>query len=170
MNRILIVSPQQGAKAILPFKNTVVKSFDVDGTIYFQVLNEGLYKIEKDKAVLVTNSPLFQENNLVALFEKDDDLLVVTQEKGLFRLSKQMELTPWEANNSSPKKEVNFYAAIPLKNGDYAMGTVGNGLMIFSASGELKNTYNQTKGLSNNTVLSLLKTRKQSLAGARQRH
>ena len=93
----------------------MVKSLEVDGTIYFQVLNEGLYKIEKDKAVLVTNSPLFQENNLVALFEKDDDLLVVTQEKGLYRLSKQMELIPWEANNNLPKKEVNIYAAIPLE-------------------------------------------------------
>ena len=163
LNRILIVSPQQGVKAILRFENTVVKSLEVDGTIYFQVLNEGLYKIEKDKAVLVTNSPLFQENNLVALFEKDDDLLVVTQEKGLYRLSKQMELIPWEANNNLPKKEVNIYAAILLKNGDYALGTVGNGLMIFSANGELKHTYNQTKGLSNNTVLSLFEDKKNNL-------
>ena len=115
LNRILIVSPQQGAKAILRFKNTVVKSLEVNGTIYFQVLNEGLYKIKKDKAVLVTNSPFFQENNLVALFEKDDDLLVVTQEKGLYRLSKEMELIPWEANNSLPKKEVNILRSYSLE-------------------------------------------------------
>ena len=163
LNRILIVSPQQGIKAILGFKNTLVKSFEVNGIIYFQVLNEGLYKIEKDKAVLVTNSPLFQETNLVALFEKDDDLLVVTQEEGLYRLTKQVELTPWKTNNSLLKKGVNFYAAIPLKSGDYALGTVGNGLMIISAGGELKNTYNQTKGLSNNTVLSLFEDKKNNL-------
>ena len=163
LNRILIVSPQHGTKAILRFKNTVVKSLEVKGVIYFQVLNEGLYKIEKNKAVLVTNSPVFQENNLVALLEKDDDLLVVTQENGLYRLSEQMELIPWETRNNLPKKGVNFYAAIPLKNGDYALGTVGNGLMIISGNGVLKNTYSQTKGLSNNTVLSLFEDKKNNL-------
>ena len=34
LNRILIVSPQQGIKAILPFKNTLVKSFKVNGVIF----------------------------------------------------------------------------------------------------------------------------------------
>ena len=105
LNRILIVSPQQG-QSYLRFENTVVKSLEVDGTIYFQVLNEGLYKIEKDKAVLVT-TPCFRKI-IWLLFEKDDDLLVVTQEKGLYRLSKQMELIPWEANNNLPKKKLIF--------------------------------------------------------------
>ena len=81
LNRILLVAPDEQKFTSFSFENTLVKSFAIDNEIYFQVLNQGLYKITNDKAVLVSKHPLFQQNNLVNIIKLQNDLLIITQEK-----------------------------------------------------------------------------------------
>ena len=59
-----------------------------------------------------------------------------------------------EKTNELLKDRFVIYAAVQLQNEQFALGTVGKGLLILSKNGTI-DILNQEKGLSNNTVLSL---------------
>lgn len=163
LNRILLVAPDEQKFTSFSFENTLVKSFAIETEIYFQVLNQGLYKITNDKAVLVSKHPLFQQNNLVNIIKLQNDLLIITQEKGFYQFSFERGIKPWKKTNELLKDRFVIYAAVQLQNEQFALGTVGKGLLILSKNGTLIDILNQEKGLSNNTVLSLYEDQKNNL-------
>ena len=51
--------------------------------------------------------------------------------------------------------ETKVFKAIRLKDGGFAIGTVGKGLMLFDDKGKLLRSLNKSQGIINNTILSL---------------
>ena len=116
--------------------------------------DQGLFQVKKGKAVLMSAAPLFRNQSLVNLFKNKETHLVVTQEKGLYHWVND-QLLPWNKPNDVLLNHYNLYSAHQLKNKDYALGTVGKGLLILSKDGTIVQELNQEKGLSNNTILSI---------------
>jgi len=61
-------------------------------------------------------------------------------------------------SSSISKPQVNgttVFKAIRLKDGGFAIGTVGKGLMLFDDKGKLLRSLNKSQGILNNTILSL---------------
>jgi DNA-binding CsgD family transcriptional regulator len=154
LNRIVIYNTRDSSFETINSETTLTKIFKVDETIYFQKINDGIYKIENGTEKLVTSNQLIQENIVVNISKIDDRLLLLTQEKGFFILENG-NLTLWDIPANEFLFKASVYSCIQLKDKTFALGTISNGIVQLSPNGDINYQINQPKGLANNTVLSL---------------
>ncbi|MDO6596541.1 triple tyrosine motif-containing protein [Oceanihabitans sp. 2_MG-2023] len=154
LNRIIIYDVTNASYKVIDSKTTLTKIFKVNETIYFQKLQDGIYKIENGSPKLVTNQEIVKNNIVVNIFNNKDELLIQTQEKGLYQFTNN-KLIKWDnpINNFLANKSV--YSSIKLKDDSFAFGTISNGILLIDQKGNIKQQINHEKGLSNNTILSL---------------
>lgn len=162
LNRIYIYDTKTGKFKIIAPKNGVVKSFANKNAIYFQTLNEGLFEIESGVAKLVSDHPILKKFTMVNIFTTEDGLLIQTQLDGIYKLSGNI-LTRFATDVDAELKSSFVYSSQLLEDGSFALGTVSNGIFILSDTGKLKYHISQSKGLSNNTALSLFEDKDRNL-------
>jgi DNA-binding CsgD family transcriptional regulator len=132
----------------------IINMYKVENSIYFQRLNNGIYKIENGEDVLVTNNSIIKNSIVINVFSKDNSLLIQTRDKG-FYLLKDNKLTKWNISTNDLLSKVSVYNSIELKDGSFVLGTISNGLIYLNNNGDLQFQITKAKGLLNNTVLSL---------------
>jgi ligand-binding sensor domain-containing protein/DNA-binding CsgD family transcriptional regulator len=162
LSRIYIYDTKTGKFKIIAPKNGVIKSFATKNAIYFQTSNEGLFEIESGKAKLVSDHPVLKKFTIVNMFTTDDGLLIQTQLDGIYKLTGN-NLTRFATAVDADLKSSFVYSSQLLQDGSFALGTVSNGIFILSDTGKLKYHISQSKGLSNNTALSLFEDKDQNL-------
>lgn len=162
LDRIYIYDTKSGNFKILAPNNDVVKSFRTFNAIYFQINNEGLYEIEAGKSRLISSNPILKTNRIVNLFSIDDGLLISTQKNGFYKLvGTVLSKVPMEIDAALTEGSV--YSCELLSDGDLSIGTVSNGVYIVSKEGKIRYHISQSKGLSNNTALSLFEDSEENL-------
>lgn len=135
-------------------KNRILKSFEANNSLYFQVENEGLFEIENGKSKIVSNSSVAVSNKIAAIFSMDEGLLIETQSNGFYTFING-NFSPFFSDVDDQIASSSVYSSKQLSDKSFAIGTVSNGIFIISAEGKLKYHITQNKGISNNTVLSL---------------
>jgi signal transduction histidine kinase/DNA-binding response OmpR family regulator/ligand-binding sensor domain-containing protein len=78
--------------------------------------------------------------------------LICTREEGLFLYDGQ-GFTPFRTEADPYFRRTGIYSAVELPNGRFALGTLGNGLLIIDKSGRLLYKLDKNNGLADNTVL-----------------
>jgi AraC family chitin signaling transcriptional activator len=154
LNQIYIYDTKTAKFNIIPSKNGILKSFQVDNSIYFQVVNEGLFEIENGKQKLISNHSTLKNNKIVNIFSTEEGLLLQTQYSGFYKLISD-NLVKFATEVDSEIASSSVYSSQQLSDKGFAIGTVSNGIFIVSAEGKKKYHITQNKGLSNNTALSL---------------
>lgn len=154
LNQIYIYDTKSEKFSIISSKNGILKSFQVDNAIYFQVVNEGLFEIENGKQKLISNHPTLKNNKIVNIFSTEEGLLIQTQYSGFYKLIAE-NLVKFATDVDSEIASSSVYSSQQLSDKGFAIGTVSNGIFIVSAEGKKKYHITQNKGLSNNTALSL---------------
>ncbi|WP_229655041.1 triple tyrosine motif-containing protein [Flavobacterium sp. LC2016-23] len=162
LSRIYIYDTKTKSFKIISPKNGVIKSFSTKTSIYYQTINEGLFEIEAGKGKLISDHPALKKYTIVNVFALDDGLLIQTQLDGFYKLS-GTTLTPFRTAVDTELKSSFVYSSQRLQDGSYALGTVSNGVFILSNEGRLKYHISQSKGLSNNTALSLFEDKDQNV-------
>ena len=162
LNRIYIYDTKTKNFNIIAPKNGIVKSFAPKNAIYFQTLKEGLFEIESGKAKLVSDNQILKKFTIVNIFTIEDGLLIQTQLDGIYKLTGN-NLTRFATDVDAELKSSFVYSSQCLQDGSFALGTVSNGIFILSDEGKLKYHISQSKGLSNNTALSLFEDKDQNL-------
>jgi AraC family chitin signaling transcriptional activator len=162
LNRIYIYDTKIGSFKILAPNNEIIKSFRTPNAIYFQIANEGLYEIEAGKSKLVSNNPVLKSNRIVNIFAIGEELLLLTQTHGFYKLSGG-SLTKFNTDADSKIMESSVYSSEFLSEGNIAIGTVSNGVFILNTEGQIKHQISQLNGLSNNTALSLYEDKEGNL-------
>lgn len=154
-NRIHIYNKQSKSHSIIKSKTVFSRLYKVNGNFYFQNHNNGLYKIENGKDVLISDDDIVKYNFIVGMFRYNDELLLLTQDNGFFRFVEGQWL-PWRIPANEVLKDVSVFNSIQLNNNeDFVLGTISNGIIHIDKDGNIKHTIAQANGLSNNTVLSL---------------
>ncbi len=161
-------------KAIFCFVGEEVKVIDPGNGRFenFFQSNDEIYVQDKQKGLLLLSghelSPLpggdqFKEQRIVALLARQDQQhLLLTVSDGFFLMNDSgIQAMPAEATDFL--KTYQAYCAIELSDGNYAIGTSQNGVVITDQAGQLLRHINQPKGLQNNTVLSLCQDAQQNL-------
>lgn len=154
LNRIYIFNSEDNSIRFIEANGIIYKSFIVGDKVYFHVLNDGLYTIENGKSVLVSDASIFKTDIVLDIFESDNQMYAITQNNG-FYLINGSEISKWVIPADSVLQETTVYDSKKLKNGNIAVGTISNGIFLISKQGEVIFHINHTKGLGNNTVLSL---------------
>jgi AraC family transcriptional regulator, chitin signaling transcriptional activator len=151
---LYIYDSQNDTFEITYSRTDLPKAFEVGNHIYFQKKNEGLFQLENGKSLLVSDFPAFRDNVIINIFLFKDELLIQTQDKGFFILA-QGSVSKWETESSSKIITLSVYSSLQLRDGSFALGTIGEGVYFLSSDGEITMHIDKKNGLLNNTVLSM---------------
>lgn len=154
LNRIYIYDSKTGGFNIIKPKNLIGKAFSANHSIYYQSLNDGLYEIENGRSILVSDNPILVKNKIVGLVSDSEGLIAQTQYNGFFKIQNGVA-TKWTTEADDALSQSSVYSTQWLSDGGFALGCVSNGVFILSKEGKIRYHLTQTKGLSNNTALSL---------------
>lgn len=151
LKRIYIYNPSNSTLNQIDSEETIVKMFEVDDRIYFQRKGIGIYQIVNGKDVLLTNADIFQTDEVANIFSYGKELLILTRHNGFFTFNNQSlsKISSYIDRES----DISIYNAIQLENGNYALGTISNGIVILLNDLKFHLSIDQGSGLANNTAL-----------------
>jgi serine phosphatase RsbU (regulator of sigma subunit) len=146
-------------------------SASVGDIVYFRQPDKGLYCLRNDSLVLADSSEIFATERMSAAIPYGEkDLLIVTRTKGIYIYSPTAEkkLQKPEKLNEIDRflTENPGYYGIVLPDGDFAVGTITNGIIIFDREGRIKKLINKNSGLLDNAVYGLFTDKKGQLWAA----
>lgn len=133
--------------------------FSFNNQLYVQEFDLGLKVYNSNAFEDFIDDPLLRINRISEVISCDgDSLLIFTQNAGIYSY--------YDGVLSGMSKEVQnrtlyskIYCATELHNGNIAVGTIQNGLLILSRNGEIIQELTEKDGLPNKTVLSLCEDR-----------
>ncbi len=158
LDRIYIYNTIDQNINVIVSNTRITKACKAKETIYFQKLNEGIFKIQNGQEVLVTKASEIVDKIVTNILPLENGLLFHTKENGFF-IFKDDKISIWKEQLSQILSDNSIYASIQLKDGSYILGTVSNGVIHLDNSGNVNFIMNQSNGMSNNTVLSILEDR-----------
>lgn len=162
LDKIFIYDSKKDTFKIIAPSSSILKSFHTANTVYYQTVASGLYEIVRGRESLVSADPILKNNKIVNVFATEGGLLIQTQSNGFYTLV-DGKLKRFATEIDAELFSVVIYNSLQLANGDFAIGTVSNGVFILNANGKLRYHLYQGKGLSNNTVLSLFEDKDANL-------
>jgi DNA-binding CsgD family transcriptional regulator len=154
LNRIYIYDTNEKSFNVINSKTVLQKIHKINGSIYFQKMDDGLYQIINGSEVLVTNDPIIKDNIIVNIHNINGQTVLLTQEKGFFVLTNN-KINKWKTSSNTIFPKVSIYSSITTKNNNIILGTISNGIFLLDNKGEIIENITQSKGLNNNTVLSI---------------
>ena len=154
LDRIYVLNEKSGRVNIIESETTLTEMILVDDTIVFQKIDQGIYKIENGAPKLLTNDLKIRSEVLVDAFQKNSVLYFLTQSQGLFKYN-GVDLLPLTSRFNEEIQGKSIYSGASLSNNYYALGSISNGLILFDDDGNPFYRFNQSNGLSNNTVLAV---------------
>lgn len=154
LNRIYIYDTKTHQFKIVIPKNDILKSFKTSNSIYYQTVNYDLFEIENGASRLVLSNTILKNKKIVNVFGTDDGLLIHTQFDGFYKLTNG-NLIKFNTDADNEIAASSIYSSQMLQNGSFAVGTISNGVFILTKEGKVKYHITQSKGLCNNTVLSI---------------
>ncbi|MCF6239722.1 MAG: SpoIIE family protein phosphatase [Bacteroidales bacterium] len=134
-------------------------SFKVNNNFYVREADKGLYIDKNDSLVFIKGSELFANQKIyVMLPYKDDALLIVTRETGIYIYEPGNKETPfnlmdWDVNETLINSYI--YGGVSIAKNLYAIYTLANGIIIFNDQGDIINHYTQNNCLPHATILSI---------------
>ncbi len=154
LKRIYVYNVSDESFSTINSQNKITKIFKAGKRIYFQRLNEGIFKIEYGKDMLIFDDEIVRKDEVIAIFQQEGNQLILTQHNGFFEQSEN-ELVPAEGFPNEVLSKESLYDGILLDEGNFALGTIANGLINVNAEGNIEYQLDQNSGLANNTVLGL---------------
>lgn len=153
-NRIYSYNLKDGSVNTIESDSFLPKIFDVDRTIYFQKMGQGIFRIENGRDVLVYDQDPVKQDEVINIFQQGSELLILTRDNGFYQ-TQNGNLQKWPIETDDLLEKISLYSGLRMRDGDFALGTISNGLILMDGEGKLLEQIDQIKGLQNNTVLSL---------------
>ncbi|TPE44533.1 transcriptional regulator [Pontibacter mangrovi] len=146
---------QNGKVDVIKAKQPYLFLHKAGKRFFAEVLSEGLYELKADSLYFIKGSKALGSSGVLAMLPfGQESYLIGTAKDGLF-LYDGHTFSPWqnEANGFLRKYQLNNGVSLP--GGNYAFGTILNGVVVLNRQGELVHQLNKSSGLQNNTVLNL---------------
>ncbi|WP_298121569.1 triple tyrosine motif-containing protein [Flavobacterium sp.] len=162
LNRIYIYDTKVHTFKIIIPKKGVLKSFKTSNSIYYQTTDYSLFEIENGTSKLISDNSILKGNKIVNILSIDEGLLIHTQFNGFYKLING-NLVKFNTDADSEIAASSIYSSQILSDGSFAVGTISNGVFIVTKEGKVKYHITQSKGMCNNTVLSLMEDAEKNL-------
>ncbi len=154
----------QSYKQLIVYNNDSLKVFETSTLFHFSFfVNNKLYLGDNFYGIVefidgnfipLENCKMFATMEICAILPLDNKLLIATTNNGIY-IYEQQKVKKWTGalNNFLEKNQI--YCAIQFKNQYIAFGTIQKGLIICTTEGKKILSVDETKGLQNNTILSM---------------
>jgi len=141
-------------------------SFMVFDKIYWGNFDNGLYELTEDSVKLTTGGEFYAETDIFTMLPwSENEILITTFGQGIYIYNIETGLSKTFASLGSRYENLNkvllesqIYNGIKLSNGNYALGTLNNGCLIFNQEGELIYKLDKENGLQDFTVINLFES------------
>ncbi|MBT8222710.1 MAG: LuxR family transcriptional regulator, partial [Eudoraea sp.] len=154
LNRIYAYNLNDKTVAPISSGINLPKMFAVDESIYFQKIDQGIFRIENGEDKLLYDEAVVQQDEVVSVFQIEGELLILTRHNGFWK-TRGTALERWRTKAEALFSEISVYTGLQLADGSYALGTISHGLIVLDKNGEVLYRIDELNGLRNNTVLSL---------------
>jgi len=134
-------------------RTTFHNIFVVDNKLYVRQRGIGLMIYENNKFKLLPNGDIFKLYGVFGMYKNlnSNNILISTQEVGFYNLTsdsiEKIETTDETVLNSSA-----IFGGITLNDGNIALNTAHNGVIIIDFKANIKNVFNKELGLLDNDV------------------
>ena len=154
-NNIYVYNNDQLTKISAPYR--FGGCFNVDGSLYIIDEKFGIYNF--DGISLNLEVPFSETSSLIVsgLTKLNDELLIITQNQGLFTYTNG-ELKNWAKKLSSLLTKDKVFSFTTIDNEYFVFGTILNGIYITDKNGAIVQHINKQRGLPNNTILDVHST------------
>ena len=129
--------------------------------IYFQVSQQGLFKVEKGAAKNLIPFSALGNREVVQVIGEGENTRIITRSAEFFSWNGRV-LKPYNEHLSRELEDISLFSALELTDGSLLLGSVENGLYHINANGKMLHHLNQENGLQNNTILTLYLDDKQN--------
>lgn len=127
-------------------------SFLVDSTIYLRQREVGIVELSNGELIPLKGTEDFQEYGVFGMHQlADDSLLIITQELGFYKWYND-SLRPLPDNNSTALSELGIFGSVLLSDGDLALNSFTNGLVIVDINGNIKRKIDRSIGIRSDMV------------------
>ena len=153
--RIYVFNIEENSFNIIESDSRINKMFKVDETIFFQKNDIGVFEIVNGNENLIISAADIDNNELINIFKLDTGLLLQTVEHGFYKFENR-KLNKWDITSDQLLESLSIYSSARLADGSFVLGTISNGIVQLDKEGNYLLSIDQSDGLSNNTVLSIL--------------
>lgn len=128
-------------------------AFDPPGRYYVLQRHVALMTIKNDTLATVKNAaPLAKMRVHAILPYPDENLLIATRANGLFLYNETGGLRAFATEVDDFLRQQGLYHATSLSNGNYALGSLNDGVVIIDAAGKYLYGLNKSTGLEDNLI------------------
>ena len=143
--------------AVVQPENPLELSFFVNRELLVNERGRGLTKLVNGELQLVRGGDFFSDKGISSvLLSYDNQYLVSTFLHGIYLLDREGRVQPWNKSRHDYYQKSIVNCMLRLKNGNYAVGTQNDGLLILNEKGETLLQLTSGKGLETRTVLSVM--------------
>lgn len=161
-DNIYIYDEENGIKVVKP-NNSLERSFFINGKLYIQEWNVGLTVLENDRLVKIKGSEFFDDFKIASIIPIVAQQLWIASQSGEIFIYDGEVFSEWNSDAHDLLTKALINSAITLKNGNIAIGTQSDGLLILSPEGKVLRQLNKERGLLSRTVLSLYQDNHENL-------
>ncbi|MCL1933758.1 MAG: LuxR C-terminal-related transcriptional regulator, partial [Candidatus Azobacteroides sp.] len=131
--------------------------FTVNNRLFVQEKVLGLMEVVNNRLIPVLGGEVLTGDCVYGMEPlSSHEILIATMDRGLYRLENdKVSPCPFPCNDYLKKNLI--FSTTTLPGGRLVFGTILDGLLVTDSIGNLLMTINKSKGLENNTVLSLLR-------------
>lgn len=134
--------------------SSIQKSYNVNGSLFFSTTSKQLYILKNLEPKLVVDFSRLPINQLVAVEQYGDALLLVSTQSGVY-IWDDASLSALNTNLNQKLESAKVFSFSTLRDQYYAFGSISNGVFVTNKQGEIIHHINKPKGLLNNTILSI---------------
>lgn len=138
----------------IPAPNRIESSFTVSDILYFADSENGLYQLNDLAPEHLFHFPEGNSLDLSGMYQHPEGLILVTKNEGLFQYDSG-NLRAVNSRLSQELKTANTFSFEQVGDSYLAFGSILKGLYITDLDGDIVHHINKSKGLQNNTILSL---------------
>ncbi len=134
-------------------------SFIINDELYIRQRNIGIMKLVNNKLQLIKGTEFYKNFGVFSILENSDKtkLIIMTREDGFWLFDcKTYNSTPILSSDCNLLKQYEIYGAIKLSDGNIAINTLNNGIIITNEQLKILNKINHNNGLKDNGVLALM--------------
>ena len=161
ISRLIFIDKNNNDVKYLKLKGIINNSFSIEKQIYI-ALNTGLFKLVNGQSELVIESNQLP-SQIVNIFNSENGLLILTSKHGFYLEKSPGVLIRVNSSLDSLNDGFSIFSAIQLQDSSYALGSVGQGLFLLDSDLKSLKKIDKSRGLANNTVLSLYEDTKNNI-------
>lgn len=162
---------ENGQIKVLTSENGFHHLFKVRDQLYVRERGKGLLYFEKDTLQFIEGSELFGSEKIYTMLPLNgNEILIGTRTKGIIVYSPDRQekfYKPEGFEKVDAFLKINpVYCGTILNGKEFAIGALTGGIILFNSTGEIKNSYNKSNGLQDNTIYWLFADRNRQLWAA----